>query len=188
MVWRTGRFEGYDEICEFLTAAALFCCTALLLRPRFYIQGSTEAGFAKAASSPVNQDTNGILVAVDGRGSDQWCGTWSGAGRSRTASPRSSPGVTGVLRRSLACSRGDIRTCSIQPARRSERKHHPLRQRQHGATLVKTNPGLWVPANGLTACPGISPGHPPIGMKGVISGYLVIEDWLGRQQWSVNCG
>jgi hypothetical protein len=50
------------------------------------------------------------------------------------------------------------------------------------------NSAGFVPANGLAACPGINPRNLPLGMKGVVSGFFAMQDWLGRNQWSLTCG
>lgn len=50
------------------------------------------------------------------------------------------------------------------------------------------NQASFVPANSFVACPGATIGHPPFGMKGVVSGYFAMKDWLGRNQWSLTCG
>lgn len=53
--------------------------------------------------------------------------------------------------------------------------------------LVIANQSSFVAANGLAPCPGTIPGNPPLGMQGVVSGYFIFEDWLDRNQYSLNC-
>jgi hypothetical protein len=62
-----------------------------------------------------------------------------------------------------------------------------------GGNLVFSSQSMWVPATGLTACPGMTPGDRanatvPLGYVPIVTGYWVIEDWLDRQHLTVACG
>ena len=169
----------------FLASAALLCGAAAAHAASLpYIQGPTEPPtLAGPLNSLINQ-INGILSPLTGGAAINGAAPGSGAVGvnlvSIIAGATGSPTVIGMQ------PGGDPNgSIQIQP---DPTGNIILFGNGNTGNIVVQNSGLWVPANGLTACPGISPGHPPIGMKGVISGYLVIEDWLGRQQWSVNCG
>jgi len=53
--------------------------------------------------------------------------------------------------------------------------------------LQIANTAAWVPANGLTACPGIIVNHAPLGVSNTVSGYFLELDWLGRKHASLAC-
>lgn len=63
-----------------------------------------------------------------------------------------------------------------------------------GATgnLVIANQVSWVPAQGLTPCPGVDPKTGVLGLyggsSGLIAGYWLIKDWLDRPHFTPACG
>ncbi len=169
----------------FLASAALLCGAAAAHAASLpYIQGPTEPPtLAGPLNSLINQ-INGILSPLTGGAAIN--GAAPGTGAVGVNSIAAVPGVTGAPALITVQPGGDPNgSIQIQP---DPSGNIILFGNGSTGNLVVQNPGLWVPANGLTACPGIAPGSRPMGMKGIVSGYLVIEDWLGRQQWSVNCG
>lgn len=62
-----------------------------------------------------------------------------------------------------------------------------------GGNLVFANQSMWVPTQGLTPCPGMTPGAgatiPFAGVAGqpLITGYWVFEDWLDRPHLTPGC-
>ncbi len=44
-----------------------------------------------------------------------------------------------------------------------------------------------VPATGFAACPGVIPNKAPIGVQGVVKGYIIVKDWLGNSHGWATC-
>lgn len=53
--------------------------------------------------------------------------------------------------------------------------------------LQFANSSAFVPVGGLAACPAVPAGRPPLGVSGVITGYLPVRDWLNRGFALVAC-
>ena len=47
--------------------------------------------------------------------------------------------------------------------------------------------GSFVPATGFAACPGVIPNKAPLGVQGVVTSYLVVQDWLGNKHGWATC-
>lgn len=44
-----------------------------------------------------------------------------------------------------------------------------------------------VTATGFAACPGVVPGKPPLGVKGTVTSYVIVKDWLGNSHGWATC-
>ncbi len=45
----------------------------------------------------------------------------------------------------------------------------------------------FVPATGFAACPGVVPNKAPLGVKGTVSSYVIVKDWLGNSHGWATC-
>ena len=49
------------------------------------------------------------------------------------------------------------------------------------------NSTAFVPATGFAACPGVIPNAAPMGVRGTITSYIIVKDWMGNSHGWATC-